>query len=232
MAARSSRAQCRASLKYVTLPAASRAVAFAARPVAPTRRHSTCATPVISASRWRSAPPTPILEIPLQPSADDPLLRPLQREDGRQGARHRRRRSTSCSATSRTPSRPTARRPPARAWSRSAGRSTSGETQLWTRVNSLDSPWVLDDLTTLVTEIGDKLDVIMVPKVEGAGTSTTSTGCSPSSRPRRGSTGRSCVHAILETGLGRGQRRGDRGGQPADAGHEPRPGRPGRRRGG
>jgi len=43
-----------------------------------------------------------------------------------------------------------------------------GDTQLWTRVNSLDSPWVLDDLTELVTEIGDKLDVIMVPKVEGA----------------------------------------------------------------
>ena len=42
-----------------------------------------------------------------------------------------------------------------------------GDTQLWTRVNSLESPWVLDDLTTLVTEIGDKLDVIMVPKVEG-----------------------------------------------------------------
>src|ERR1700712_1613250 len=43
-----------------------------------------------------------------------------------------------------------------------------GPTQLWTRVNSLDSPWGLDDLTTLVTEIGDRLDVIMVPKVEGA----------------------------------------------------------------
>jgi malyl-CoA/(S)-citramalyl-CoA lyase len=43
-----------------------------------------------------------------------------------------------------------------------------GETQLWTRVNSLDSPWVLDDLTTLVTEVGDNLDVVMVPKVEGA----------------------------------------------------------------
>ncbi|HZX53101.1 MAG TPA: CoA ester lyase [Ilumatobacteraceae bacterium] len=42
-----------------------------------------------------------------------------------------------------------------------------GDTQLWTRVNSLDSPWVLDDLTTLVTEVGDRLDVIMVPKVEG-----------------------------------------------------------------
>ena len=42
-----------------------------------------------------------------------------------------------------------------------------GETALWTRVNSLESPWVLDDLTRLVSEIGDKLEVIMVPKVEG-----------------------------------------------------------------
>jgi malyl-CoA/(S)-citramalyl-CoA lyase len=42
-----------------------------------------------------------------------------------------------------------------------------GETQLWTRVNSLESPWVLDDLTQVVTEIGHKLDVVMVPKVEG-----------------------------------------------------------------
>ncbi|MGI8680211.1 MAG: HpcH/HpaI aldolase/citrate lyase family protein [Jatrophihabitans sp.] len=40
-------------------------------------------------------------------------------------------------------------------------------TQLWTRVNALESPWILDDLTTLVTEIGDKLDVVMIPKVEG-----------------------------------------------------------------
>src|ERR671930_2723654 len=39
-----------------------------------------------------------------------------------------------------------------------------GETQLWTRVNSLESPWVLDDLVQIVTEIGHKLDVIMVPK--------------------------------------------------------------------
>ena len=42
-----------------------------------------------------------------------------------------------------------------------------GTTQLWTRVNSLDSPWVLDDLIELVGEIGDKLDVIMLPKVQG-----------------------------------------------------------------
>ena len=42
-----------------------------------------------------------------------------------------------------------------------------GNTQFWTRINSLDSPWALDDLTALVSEIGDKLDVVMVPKVEG-----------------------------------------------------------------
>ncbi len=43
-----------------------------------------------------------------------------------------------------------------------------GSTQFWTRVNSLDSPWGLDDLVTAVTEVGHKIDVIMVPKVEGA----------------------------------------------------------------
>ena len=41
-------------------------------------------------------------------------------------------------------------------------------TQLWTRINSLDSPWALDDLTRLVPAIGHKLDVVMVPKVQGA----------------------------------------------------------------
>ncbi len=43
-----------------------------------------------------------------------------------------------------------------------------GQTQLWTRINALDSPWVLEDLTTLIPAIGDRLDVVMVPKVEGA----------------------------------------------------------------
>src|SRR6201991_2395747 len=28
-----------------------------------------------------------------------------------------------------------------------------GDTQLWTRINSLESPWVLDDLTRIVGEI-------------------------------------------------------------------------------
>jgi malyl-CoA/(S)-citramalyl-CoA lyase len=37
----------------------------------------------------------------------------------------------------------------------------------WSRVNALNSPWHLDDVTGLVAGLGDKLDVIMVPKVEG-----------------------------------------------------------------
>jgi len=51
---------------------------------------------------------------------------------------------------------------------RAAKESDFGDTALWTRVNALESPWVLDDLTELVSEIGDKLEVVMVPKVEGA----------------------------------------------------------------
>jgi malyl-CoA/(S)-citramalyl-CoA lyase len=43
-----------------------------------------------------------------------------------------------------------------------------GKCQLWARVNSLDSPWMLDDIMRLVTEIGEKLEVVMIPKVEGA----------------------------------------------------------------
>ena len=38
---------------------------------------------------------------------------------------------------------------------------------MWTRVNALNSPWVLDDITQIVAQIGNKLDVVMLPKVEG-----------------------------------------------------------------
>src|SRR5215471_15369851 len=42
-----------------------------------------------------------------------------------------------------------------------------GETGLWTRINALNSPWVLDDILEIVPAVGSKLDVIMLPKVEG-----------------------------------------------------------------
>jgi malyl-CoA/(S)-citramalyl-CoA lyase len=42
-----------------------------------------------------------------------------------------------------------------------------GSTGLWTRINALNSPWVLDDITHIVASVGNKLDVMMLPKVEG-----------------------------------------------------------------
>ena len=42
-----------------------------------------------------------------------------------------------------------------------------GATGLWTRVNALNSPWILDDVVEIVGAVGERLDVIMLPKVEG-----------------------------------------------------------------
>jgi malyl-CoA/(S)-citramalyl-CoA lyase len=42
-----------------------------------------------------------------------------------------------------------------------------GATGLWTRINALNSPWALDDVIEIVGAVGDRLDVIMVPKVDG-----------------------------------------------------------------
>jgi malyl-CoA/(S)-citramalyl-CoA lyase len=42
-----------------------------------------------------------------------------------------------------------------------------GSTGLWTRINALNSPWALDDVTEIVAAAGNKLDVIMLPKVDG-----------------------------------------------------------------
>src|SRR6266571_2531550 len=42
-----------------------------------------------------------------------------------------------------------------------------GATGLWTRINALNSPWMLDDVSEIVGAVGEKLDVIMLPKVEG-----------------------------------------------------------------
>ena len=78
----------------------------------------------------------------------------------------------------------------------------SAPTQLWTRVNALDSPWVLDDLTTLVTEIGDRLDVVMVPKVEGAEDIHYVDRLLAQLEAKAGLERPILVHAILETARG------------------------------
>ncbi len=83
------------------------------------------------------------------------------------------------------------------------GRETEfGNTQFWTRVNSLDSPWVLDDLIQLVAEIGDKLDVIMIPKVEGPWDIHYVDQLLAQLEARAGIKQPLQVHAILETALG------------------------------
>jgi malyl-CoA/(S)-citramalyl-CoA lyase len=77
-----------------------------------------------------------------------------------------------------------------------------GETQLWARVNSLESPWVLDDLTTLVTEIGDRLDVVMIPKVQGPWDIHYVDRLLAQLEAKAHVTRPILVHALLETGLG------------------------------
>jgi malyl-CoA/(S)-citramalyl-CoA lyase len=80
--------------------------------------------------------------------------------------------------------------------------SDLGQTALWTRVNSLESPWVLDDLTTLVTEIGEVLDVVMVPKVEGAWDIHYVDRLLAQLEAKAGLDRPILVHAILETAQG------------------------------
>jgi malyl-CoA/(S)-citramalyl-CoA lyase len=77
-----------------------------------------------------------------------------------------------------------------------------GDTQLWTRINSLDSPWALDDLVTLVTEIGAELDVIMIPKVEGAEDIHYVDRLVAQLEARAGLSRPILLHAILETARG------------------------------
>ena len=98
---------------------------------------------------------------------------------------------------------PTERKVAAREGLIAIARSTDfGDCQLWTRINSLDSPWALDDLTRLVGEIGDRLDVIMVPKVEGPWDLHYVDRLLAQLEARHGLKRPILVHALLETALG------------------------------
>ncbi len=73
---------------------------------------------------------------------------------------------------------------------------------LWTRINSLESPWALDDITTLVGEIGARLEVVMVPKVEGAWDIHYLDRLLAQLEAKAGLDRPILIHAILETALG------------------------------
>ena len=77
-----------------------------------------------------------------------------------------------------------------------------GDTQFWTRVNSLDSPWGLDDITAAVLECGEALDVVMVPKVEGPEDIHYVDRLLAQLEAKAGRSKPVLVHAILETARG------------------------------
>ena len=77
-----------------------------------------------------------------------------------------------------------------------------GATGLWTRINSLNSPWVLDDITEIVTQVGNKLDVMMLPKVEGAWDIHYLDQLLAQLEAAHGVTRPIQIHAILETAEG------------------------------
>jgi len=77
-----------------------------------------------------------------------------------------------------------------------------GSTGLWARVNALNSPWFLDDMTRLVGEIGDRLDVVMLPKVDGPWDIAFVDQYLALLEARHGLKRPILVHAILETAEG------------------------------
>jgi malyl-CoA/(S)-citramalyl-CoA lyase len=98
---------------------------------------------------------------------------------------------------------PVDRKEAARAGLLRVGREADlGRTPLWARVNALESPWALDDLTQLVGEIGDRLEAVMVPKVEGVWDIHYVDRLLAQLEARAGLERPILVHAILETALG------------------------------
>ena len=83
-----------------------------------------------------------------------------------------------------------------------ARETTFGDTGLWIRMNALNSPWALDDLFEIVAAVGDKLDVVMVPKVEGAWDIHYVDQLLAQLEARNGVAKPILIHAILETAEG------------------------------
>ena len=77
-----------------------------------------------------------------------------------------------------------------------------GATGLWTRINALNSPWALDDVIEIVGAVGAKLDVIMLPKVEGAWDIHYLDQLLAQLEARHKITRPILIHAILETAQG------------------------------
>jgi malyl-CoA/(S)-citramalyl-CoA lyase len=77
-----------------------------------------------------------------------------------------------------------------------------GSTGLWTRMNALNSPWALDDMIEIVGAVGNKLDVVMLPKVEGSWDIAYLDQLLAQLEARHGVKKPILIHAILETAEG------------------------------
>ncbi len=77
-----------------------------------------------------------------------------------------------------------------------------GSTGLWTRMNALNSPWALDDMIEIVGAVGSKLDVVMLPKVEGPWDIAYLDQLLAQLEARHSVTKPILIHAILETAEG------------------------------
>jgi malyl-CoA/(S)-citramalyl-CoA lyase len=77
-----------------------------------------------------------------------------------------------------------------------------GSTGLWTRMNALNSPWALDDMIDIVGAVGNKLDVVMLPKVEGPWDIAYLDQLLAQVEARNGVRKPILIHAILETAEG------------------------------
>src|SRR6476646_5307167 len=77
-----------------------------------------------------------------------------------------------------------------------------GPTGLWTRINALNSPWALDDLTEIVAALPNTLDVVMLPKVEGSWDIHYLDQLLAQLEAKHGVKKPILIHAILETAQG------------------------------
>lgn len=77
-----------------------------------------------------------------------------------------------------------------------------GTTGLWVRINALNSPWALDDIIEIVSAVGGKLDVVMLPKVEGPWDIHYLDQLLAQLEARHGIGRPILIHAILETAEG------------------------------
>ena len=153
--------------------------------------------PAAGGRRARPAAGDPGAAVP-----DDPLLPGLEPEDGGQGARHGDQGRRAAGQPRGRRARRRTRRRPGPAWSTSARTSAPPTPSSGPGSTRIDSPWGLDDITTAVTEVGDKLDVIMIPKVQGPEDIHYVDRLLAQLEAKAGLTEPILVHAILETASG------------------------------